>query len=398
MPLPDPVFLLVPHRHFTGSNSGSVFSQLPTNGTGDFIFTRSTIGSYVNSSGFITTSSIHEPRIKHFYTGSNDRSGFLIEPSATNFADNVEFLTNNDYALGGLTITTGSTDFLAPDGTSRSITKYVGGTASGSTQYAYYLAGNLITVTAPGVHTFSIFVKAGATNPLNFCMLDVSNFSGSSGTTNSYFSLASGTALTAGASIQNYGNGWYRLIAAPITIAPGDLTGNMAFAFAEGNNDINWPLSGALNLTAYTWGAQMETGPVATSYIPTTTTSVTRNADVLTDTSYTLPTPSGSIYTEFNALSEYSCFVNLAGPVPITTGSNRIAITYTNSNISVYKNGAFVVSQSAPNTIGGNIINLGHSSGSFQLNDTLRGFAIYNTPLSAPDAILLTSGSNRRYL
>ena len=395
MPLPNPVFLLVPYRYSTGSNSGSVFSQLPTNGTGDFIFTRSTSGSYRNSSGFIATGSAHEPRIFNYYSGSNTCPGFLIEPAATNLARWVNQMTAQDTpaASGGMTVTTGSTDFLAPDGTSGSITKYVGGAASGTSQYAYYTGGQ-VTASASGVHTFSLFVKRGATNPLNFCALGIGNYDGGSGTTYSYFNLASGTALTAGASVQDYGNGWYRLTTAPYTLAAGDLNGTLLFFMAEGNGDRSWPASGALNLTAYTWGAQMEAGSVATSYIPTTTTSITRNADVLTDTSYTLPTPSGSIYSEFIASRTASYYVHSVGPVPITTGSNRIAITYTDSNISVYKNGAFVVSQSIGTyPIGGNIINLGHSSGSFQLNDNLLSFAIYDSTLSAADAISLTSGS-----
>ena len=389
MPLPDPVFLLVPHRHFTGSNSGSVFSQLPTNGTGDFIFTRSTIGSYVNSSGFITTSSIHEPRIKHFYTGSNDRSGFLIEPTSTNLIVNSEAI--NLWQTASMVPAISNSSATVDPSNKNTSDKII----ADATINAHYVLANY-SPQVTGSYTFSIFAKAAEYNFLRIQDLQFGMFYANVNLTNGEIPQY-GTSVPGKSpkfNTQNYGNGWYRCIVTyegdgrPISIG--------ILGVPNSSSYIDYLGDGTSGV--YVWGAQLETGTVATSYIPTTTTSVTRNADVLTDTSYTLPTPSGSIYTEFNALSEYSCFVNLAGPILITTGSNRIAITYTNSNISVYKNGAFVVSQSAPNTIGGNIINLGHSSGSFQLNDTLRGFAIYNTPLSAPDAILLTSGSNRRYL
>ena len=378
--------------------AGTLYSQIPETGAGDFVVTRSAsnAATRINSLGFIETVSDNIPRLDYPLGGAvNGCPALLVEPAATNLARWVNQMTAQDTpaASGGMTVTTGSTDFLAPDGTSGSITKYVGGAASGTSQYAYYTGGQ-VTASASGVHTFSLFVKRGATNPLNFCALGIGNYDGGSGTTYSYFNLASGTALTAGASVQDYGNGWYRLTTAPYTLAAGDLNGTLLFFMAEGNGDRSWPASGALNLTAYTWGAQMEAGSVATSYIPTTTTSITRNADVLTDTSYTLPTPSGSIYSEFIASRTASYYVHSVGPVPITTGSNRIAITYTDSNISVYKNGAFVVSQSIGTyPIGGNIINLGHSSGSFQLNDNLLSFAIYDSTLSAADAISLTSGS-----
>jgi hypothetical protein len=218
-------------------------------------------------------------------------------------------------ASGGPTITTGSTDFLAPDGTSGSITKYVGGAASGAVQNAFY-TGFTPTISAAGAYTFSLFVKAGATNPLNFCALQFTSYTGGSGTSTSYFSLASGTALTAGASIQNYGNGWYRIISAPYTIAAGDLNGNVVFNLAEGNSDVTWPASGALNLTAYAWGAQIEAGSVATSYIPTTTAAVTRNADVISlsgAVSGCIGQTEGTIYWEGDALvsgSQDILFIN----------------------------------------------------------------------------------------
>jgi hypothetical protein len=229
-----------------------------------------------------------------------------------------------------MTITTGSTDFLAPDGTSGSITKYVGGAASGTSQYAYYSGGG-ITVTASGQHTFSLFVKRGATNPLTFCALGIENYAGGSGTIYSYFNLASGTALTAGASVQDYGNGWYRLSTAPYTLAAGDLTGTLTFFMAEGNGDLSWPASGALNLTAYTWGAQLETGSVATTYIPTTSGAVSRAADVISASgalvSGLIGQTEGTIYAEVDVKALQGTVAKTF--IDIGATNNRIFIGFT---------------------------------------------------------------------
>jgi hypothetical protein len=280
--MPTPSLILVPARFKTGK----LYTPLATTSggvvlgaSGDFNVTRATTATRVNASGLIEVVASGIPRLDYPIGGGCP--SLLVEPAGTNFARGVELLNTPTpaTAAGGITVTTGSTDFLAPDGASGTITKYVGGTASGSNFLEYV---STTSVTAAGVHTFSAFVKAGATNPLNFCALQFTAFTGGSGTGTSYFSLASGTALTAGASIQNYGNGWYRIISAPYTIASGDLTGSIRLLFAEANNDASFPASGALNLTLYAWGIQLEAGSVATSYIPTTTASATRNADVIT--------------------------------------------------------------------------------------------------------------------
>ena len=146
MPLPNPVFLLVPYRYSTGSNSGSVFSQLPTNGTGDFIFTRSTIGSYINSSGFIATSSAHEPRIFNYYSGSNTCPGFLIEPSATNGILNSENTATN-WTLGSNTAT-GYIDIIG-------------------------VSGNTVTATASGGIGVSVFVRRSLNTALALSLIHI---------------------------------------------------------------------------------------------------------------------------------------------------------------------------------------------------------------------------------
>jgi hypothetical protein len=334
-------------------------------------------------------------------------------------------------ASGGMTITTGSTDFLAPDGTSGSITKYVGGAASGTSQYAYYSGGG-ITVTASGQHTFSLFVKRGATNPLTFCALGIENYAGGSGTIYSYFNLASGTALTAGASVQDYGNGWYRLSTAPYTLAAGDLTGTLTFFMAEGNGDLSWPASGALNLTAYTWGAQLETGSVATTYIPTTTAAVSRAADVISASgalvSGLIGQTEGTIYAEVdlrnwiasgriltcsNGTSDERLMIQVganrtlqaivttasADVADISTASGQVngvykcALTYASGNFAFYVNGTQIGTDSSggvPACTSVFLGKIGTSASTNFLNDRIRAAALYTTRLSNAQLAELT--------
>ncbi len=432
--MPTPSLLIVPSRWKAGS-PGKLYSQIPTNGNGDFNVTRATTATRVNASGLIEVVASGIPRLDYPIGGGCP--ALLVEPSGTNFARGVERLNTPTptTAAGGITVTTGSTDFLAPDGTSGTITKYVGGTASGS-NFLEYVSST--SVTAAGVHTFSAFVKAGATNPLNFCALQFTAFTGGSGTGTSYFSLASGTALTTGASIQNYGNGWYRIISAPYTIAAGDLTGDIRLLFAEGNNDASFPASGALNLTLYAWGIQLEAGSVATSYIPTTTTSATRNAEVINlsgAVSGCIGQTEGTIYAEVDVKSfassaarrivnlrvdgsnllslemtaagnGFDFFTSVAGAdvtasaSGITTGVYKIAVGYNSATngTTLYVNGTKTVA--IPN-LSAAVFGLGvraDGAAGTQLNGRIRAAALYTTRLSDADLMLLTMPGNNTYL
>jgi hypothetical protein len=361
--MPTPSLILVPARFKTGKLYTPVATTsggLVLGASGDFNVTRATTATRFNSAGLIESVASGIPRLDYYTSGGTAGCpALLIEPDATNGAPNVGYLRGPGLATasGGPTITTGSTDFLAPDGTSGSITKYVGGAASGAVQNAFY-TGLAPTISAAGAYTFSLFVKAGATNPLNFCALQFTQYAGGTGTATSYFSLASGTALTTGASIQNYGNGWYRLISPPFTIAAGDLTGNVLFNLAEGNNDITWPASGALNLTAYAWGAQIEAGSVATSYIPTNTAAVTRNADAvnLSSVSGVIGQTEGTIYFEYYHNTASNAGIRNAFNLEGNVGSVFNGINFATSNngndlqVAVQVSGSSVVSGGAFST------------------------------------------------
>ena len=87
-------------------------------------------------------------------------------------------------------------------------------------------------------------------------------------------------------SITSMGNGWYK-ITASVTTTSTVLAPNIMMLPATGYT------LGADNIPEFTgngldggfiWGAQLEAGSYATSYIPTTSASVTRNADVISKT------------------------------------------------------------------------------------------------------------------
>ena len=425
-----PSLLIVPQFYKAGNLYQDVPPFVAEDSTMRFTVTRATTATRVNSSGLIASVASGVPRIDWL---GQSCPALLVEPSGTNFARWVNQMTAQDTptASGGMTITTGSTDFLAPDGTSGSITKYVGGAASGTSQYAYYSGGG-ITVTASGQHTFSLFVKRGATNPLTFCALGIENYAGGSGTIYSYFNLASGTALTAGASVQDYGNGWYRLSTAPYTLAAGDLTGTLTFFMAEGNGDLSWPASGALNLTAYTWGAQLETGSVATTYIPTTSGAVSRAADVISASGALvnglIGQTEGTIYAEVDVRNWTASGRVLAisdgtsdARVVIQVGANRTlqavvtaasgevaniatasgqvngiykcAVAYASGDFAFYVNANQIGTDSSGAVPACNNVALGKietSASTNFLNDRIRAAALYTTRLSNAQLAELT--------
>ena len=220
-----------------------------------------------------TTSAVYGPRFDHDPV-TLDCKGLLIEESRTNLLVQSDNFTQSIWTKLGLSVTA---DALAsPDGlvTSDLITE-----DSNSSVHAVQQTGYTLTASQP--YTFSVFAK-GATHTSVQISLSTAAFGGASYANfvlTGSGSIGSLSGVTA--KIDSYPNGWYRC-SVTITSVSGGTGGNVAVV-ANNNNSAstrNPSYLGTEAQVAYIWGAQLELGSFPTSYIPTTTASVVRSADV----------------------------------------------------------------------------------------------------------------------
>jgi hypothetical protein len=193
--------------------------------------------------------------------------GLLIEEQRTNLLTYSEQFDNAAWPKSNVTVSADAA--IAPNGTTTA-DKLIETAATGAHQiYQNTAFTNGVT------YTLSVYMKAAERT------LSVIRF-GDTLNKNVWFNLATGTVGTTDsgvtASISDAGNGWYRCIA---TITSGTTSSN-AVAFECAVTDGNRSYTGDPTKGILIWGAQLEAGAFATSYIPTVASTVTRSADVAT--------------------------------------------------------------------------------------------------------------------
>lgn len=254
-------------------------------------YSRSSVGTYWNSAGYLKTALANTPRFD--YDPLTGRSkGILIEEKRTNLLKYSEDFTNAAWNKTNLSIV--SNDVLSPSG-EKTADKLVENSVSSN-----HNINQSVTITPGKAHTISIFAKAGDRTSLM-----IGSWDGVNGV-DIIFDLislqitGSYPNLNVSSSIETYPNGWYRCIVT--RDVKSTVTQPLAVYFYM--KEYTYVGNGVGNM--FMWGAQVEEGAFATSYIPTTSSKIERKADDLVVTN--LPTwfnqDEGSIIVkcEFNDL------------------------------------------------------------------------------------------------
>ena len=341
-----------------------------TTGTLDsrLTFTRSGTGTYINSSGYVTTASTNVPRFDYDPVTLAPR-GLLIEGQVTNVGLQSEEFNGAFWGYNATTRTVESSD-VNPRGTTGSIS--VAPSSPGGSRYVGAFATGLTTAS---FYTFSIWLKAKGTAAAEFIAFNSLGTISSSITILSQPSGGSATVSNSPGIVPRISGlssaGWTRIA----------VTTTAALGGTGAGNFFLYPSNITASTTAdsiYVWGAQLELGTGASSYIPTGASQVTRNEDscVMTgtnfsswsnslegtflcnfQTTYSGITPSASLLLTFDSsgskrivyLPTGSILVgsydgtNILYATGTATGvSAKVASSYNQSNKSIVLNGGTV--------------------------------------------------------
>jgi hypothetical protein len=207
---------------------------------------------------FPTTDRQDVPRIDYSLGGCPT---LLVEPQRTNIALQSEQISTSPWTNNGGTTTLDA--ITAPTGLTTA-DKFIEDASTGQ----HYI-GQQITGLASTTYTMSVFAKKAERD-----IIYIRCFNSAFGVTycDVNFNLTTGVATGASTKIEAYPNGWYRC---SVTFT----TGADPIIQVRLNMTVNGNYNGIVGYGMYMWGAQLEAGSYLTSYIPTTTASVTRNAD-----------------------------------------------------------------------------------------------------------------------
>ena len=307
-----PKLALIP----SGVKASKVYSVLPTDGSGDFDFTRSGNATRVNSEGLIELVTSNVPRLNYPLIDGvvSGCPSLLLEPSRTNTVLHSQELNNAYWVVSPGTFVTAN-EIISPDGTLNA-DKVSETTFNG----VHQIYSGVISTTISVSNTYSVFAKKAERN-----WIKVQNGS----TSQANFNLEDGTIGTVAggttAEIEDYGNGWYRCKISFIAPSSSD---RLYVRLMTSDNVTSYLGDGISGV--YLWGAQAEVGSYATSYIPTTTIA-TRSAETCNNAGdvNTFNDSEGVLFAEMQPLVNDASLRTIS--ISDGNGSNEIFLQFSNS-------------------------------------------------------------------
>lgn len=225
-------------------------------------FSRASTATYVDAAGVIQTAGVNVPRYQ--------AGALMVESGAINLLTYSQDFDNGAWVPAAVSVT--PNDATAPDGT------ITGEKLLESAATSNHILQRVMTP-AVQAYTLSVYAKEGERSVLWLGL-------GFTGGGRFGFDLAAGVVLNgtiseSAATIQSIGAGWYRC---SITVAATTTASGQVQIGLKDDTVVSGSVSYAGDGTSglYVWGAQLETGAVASSYIPTAASAMGRLSDIYT--------------------------------------------------------------------------------------------------------------------
>jgi len=401
---------------FTATSNNTVYIQLISNE----VHTFGLWGAQLNEGALLdyqmTETRLNIPRLDY---SLGSCPNILLEPQRTNLVLRSEEFDNGSWIKSNASVTANAT--TSPSGLLN------GDALIENTATANHEIVQTTSVTTGVSYTFAIYVKANGRDKFKIQLAN--QFAA---TALAYYDLVTGLTYSVGAaaaaSMTSVGNGWFRCIITSTATSTGTAihystlvsTGTTTTYLGNGTSGV------------FLWGAQLEAGAYATSYIPTSSASVTRNADVINKTgvSSLIGQTQGTLYGQlhigasdssstvrmiaslsngtvnnrieiyrFNNTIQYDNVVGgaiqFSGSVATITSFNttmRIAIKYSLNSVKFFINGVLVNTDTTALIPACSQINIGTNyAGAVAFGGFINSMALFPTPLTDTQCIALTT-------
>jgi hypothetical protein len=284
----------------SGYKSSKIYSILPVDGSGDLTFARTSESTRVAENGLIQSTASGLPTVDWL---NSDCPSFKMENLSTNYQFNSQDFRASNWVASNVDITGNITadpkgienaDELIPNTTNTF--HHIQDVTTGFNQ------GALIT--------YSLFVKKAGFSQVELLLADGAAPFGTFGQVKFDLDTLQTFGTTIGSfKYQDYGNGWYRL-----AITGNALSNNGAIVRAAAFKLESQTFAGNGVDGLFVWGAQVEANPVASSYIYTTSGSVTRSTDVVNPKTLGINKVKGTVFLDLKASDVgYQSFIKLIG-------------------------------------------------------------------------------------